>query len=96
MTPNKLQPGDEIRIVALARSASDIDETVLRRATMALESLGLTVTFSENAFSRSQRGCPSDQEKADDLHAAFNDSKVKAILAAKSATRQNRLETNWR
>ena len=56
MTPNKLQPGDEIRIVALARSASDIDETVLRRATMALESLGLTVTFSENAFSRYQRG----------------------------------------
>ena len=57
MAPNKLQSGDEIRIVALARSASDIDETVLRRATMALESLGLTVTFSKNAFSRSQRSC---------------------------------------
>ena len=62
MKPNKLQSGDEIRIVALARSASDIDEAVLQRATAALESLGLTVTFSENAFSRSQRGCPSDQE----------------------------------
>ena len=71
MTPNKLQPGDEIRIVALARSASDIDEAVLQRATMALESLGLTVAFSKNAFSRSQRGCPSDQEKVDDLHTAF-------------------------
>lgn len=91
MTPNKLQPGDEIRIVALARSASDIDETVLRRATMALESLGLTVTFSENAFSRSQRGCPSDQEKVDDLHAAFTDSKVKAILAAIGGFNSNQL-----
>ena len=66
MRPNKLQPGDEVRIVALARSASDIDEAVLRRATMALESLGLMVTFSENAFSQSQRGCPSDQEKVND------------------------------
>ena len=91
MAPNKLQSGDEIRIVALARSASDIDETVLRRATMVLESLGLTVTFSENAFSRSQRGCPSDQEKVDDLHAAFTDSKVKAILAAIGG-----FNSNWR
>lgn len=66
MTPNKLQSGAEIRIVALARSASDIDEAVLRRATTALESLGLTVTFSENTFSQSQRGCPSDQEKVND------------------------------
>lgn len=98
MTPNKLQPGDEIRIVALARSASDIDETVLRRATMALESLGLTVTFSENVFSRSQRGCPSDQEKVDDLHTAFTDSKVKAILAAVGGFNSNQLldKIDWK
>ena len=36
MKPNKLQSGDEIRIVALARSASDIDEAVLQRAMAAL------------------------------------------------------------
>ena len=65
---------------------------------MALESLGLTVMFSENAFSRSQRGCPSDQEKVDDLHAAFTDSKVKAILAAVGGFNSNQLldKIDWK
>lgn len=40
MIPDKLKPGDEVRIVAPARSASDIDERVLDRAKAALESLG--------------------------------------------------------
>ena len=43
MIPDKLQPGDEVRVVAPARSASDIDERVLDRAKAALESLGLKV-----------------------------------------------------
>lgn len=50
MIPDKLKPGDEIRVVASARSASDIDERVLDRAKAALESLGLSVSFSKNAF----------------------------------------------
>ena len=32
MIPDKLQSGDEVRVVAPARSASDIDERVLDRA----------------------------------------------------------------
>ena len=51
MIPDKLKSGDEVRVVALARSASDIDKGVLERAKAALESLGLRVTFSKNAFS---------------------------------------------
>ena len=82
MIPDKLKPGDEIRVVAPARSASDIDERVLDRAKAALESLGLRVSFSKNAFSRNQRGCPTDDEKVEDLHEAFVDSNVKCVLAA--------------
>ena len=82
MIPDKLKPGDEVRIVAPARSASDIDERVLDRAKVVLESLGLKVTFSKNAFSRNQRGCPTDDEKVEDLHEAFMDENVKCILAA--------------
>ena len=81
MIPDKLQPGDEIRVIAPARSAGDIDERVLDRAKAALESLELKVTFSKNAFSRNQRGCPTDDEKVEDLHAAFMDENVKCILA---------------
>ena len=91
MIPNKLQPGDEVRIIAPARSASDINEAVLRRARAALESLGLTVSFSKNACSRNQRGCPTDDEKAEDLHEAFADNNVKCVLAAIGGFNSNQL-----
>ena len=42
MIPDRLKPGDEIRIVAPALSASDIDKRVLDRAKAALESLGVS------------------------------------------------------
>ena len=97
MIPDKLKPGDEVRVVAPARSASDIDERVLDRAKAALESLGLKVSFSKNAFSRSQRGCPTDDEKVEDLHEAFMDSNVKCVLAAIGGFNSNQLlgKINW-
>ena len=91
MIPDKLKSGDEVRVVALARSASDIDERVLERAKVALESLGLKVTFSKNAFSRNQRGCPTDDEKVEDLQEAFMDENVKCILAAIGGFNSNQL-----
>ena len=91
MLPEKINAGDEIRVIAPARSASDIDEVVLARAQTALESLSLKVSFSQYAFSRSQRGCPTDVEKVDDLHAAFLDPNVKGILAAIGGFNSNQL-----
>ena len=97
MISDKLKPGDEVRVVAPARSASDINEAVLERAKAALESLGLKVTFSKNAFSRNQRGCPTDDEKVEDLHAAFMDENVKCVLAAIGGFNSNQLlgKINW-
>ena len=80
-----------MRVIAPARSASDIDERVLERAKVALESLGLKVTFSKNAFSRNQRGCPTDDEKVEDLHAAFMDENVKCVLVAIGGFNSNQL-----
>lgn len=91
MLPEKINAGDEIRIIAPARSASDIDEVVIARAQAALESPSLKVSFSQYAFSRSQRGCPTDAEKVDDLHAAFLDPNVKGILAAIGGFNSNQL-----
>lgn len=97
MIPNKLKPGDEVRIVAPARSASDISKVTLRRAQSTLESIGLKVTFSDNAFSQNQRGCPTDEEKVKDLEKAFTDSNVKCILAAIGGFNSNQLlnKINW-
>ena len=97
MIPDKLKPGDEVRIVAPARSASDISKLTLRRAQSTLESVGLRVTFSDNAFSQNQRGCPTDEEKVKDLEEAFTDSNVKCILAAIGGFNSNQLlnKINW-
>ncbi len=97
MIPDKLKPGDEVRIVAPARSASDISKVALRRAQSTLESVGLRVTFSDNAFSQNQRGCPTDEEKVKDLEEAFTDSNVKCILAAIGGFNSNQLlnKINW-
>ena len=97
MIPDKLQPGDEVRVIAPARSASDIDKGVLERAKSALESLGLKVSFSKNAFSRNQRGCPTDDEKVEDLHEAFMDENVKCVLAAIGGFNSNQMlgKINW-
>ena len=97
MIPDKLQSVDEVRIVAPARSARDIDERVLERAKVALESLGLKVTFSKNAFSRNQRGCPTDDEKVEDLQEAFMDENVRCILAGIGGFNSNQMlcKINW-
>lgn len=97
MIPDKLKPGDEVRIVAPARSASDISKVTLRRAQSTLESVGLRVTFSDNAFSQNQRGCPTDEEKVKDLEEAFTDSNAKCILAAIGGFNSNQLlnKINW-
>ncbi len=97
MIPDKLKLGDEVRIVAPARSASDISKVTLRRAQSTLESVGLRVTFSDNAFSQNQRGYPTDEEKVKDLEEAFTDSNVKCILAAIGGFNSNQLlnKINW-
>ena len=46
--PDKLSPGDEIRVIAPSRSLSIISEENIRRAKLNLESEGYLVSFSEN------------------------------------------------
>jgi len=89
--PEKLQPGDEVRIISLARSASDIDADVLERSTKIFKDMQLIVSFGKNMFSQQQRGCPSDLEKVSDLHEAFLDINVKCILVAIGGFNSNQL-----
>ena len=48
MMPDRLKPGDEVRVIAPARSASDIVD----RAKAALESLGLRLRLAKMLFLR--------------------------------------------
>lgn len=80
--PQKLKTGDEIRVIAPSRSMCILDEEVINIAKKKLEDLGFTVTFGKNVLSTigNDYNCASIEERVKDLHDAFKDKNVKAIL----------------
>ena len=85
--PDKLRPGDEIRVLALSRSigglkeypgVSDADVDYARQA---LESLGLRVSFGRHVMENDGHLTTTVAARLEDLYDALNDSKVKGILA---------------
>ncbi len=78
--PPKLQPGDEIRIIAPSRSLALLSEENIKLAVDKLEAEGFKVTFSKNCKESDMFMSSSIQSRVDDLHEAFRDKNVKAIL----------------
>jgi len=78
--PKKLSKGNEIRIVAPARSLSIISPSVRSIAIKRLEEMGLTVSFSRHCDEIDEFDSSSIESRLADIHEAFSDPKVKAIL----------------
>lgn len=80
--PNKLRIGDEIRIIAPSRSMNILGEEVIEIAKNRLEQIGFKVTFGKNVMNsiNDDFGCASILDRVEDLHSAFRDKNVKAIL----------------
>lgn len=80
--PNKLKLGDEIRVIAPSRSMCIINEEVTKIAKERLEKLGFKVTFGKNVFHSigEDYNCASIEDRVEDLHKAFEDTNVKAVL----------------
>lgn len=80
--PDKLRKGDEIRIIAPSRSMKILNEETIDIAIKRLEELGFKVTFGKNVYNEydSDYSCASIQDRIQDLHDAFKDKNVKAIL----------------
>ncbi len=79
--PNKIKParlkeGDTIAVIA---PSSGLPEHVIQRAIGNLEKLGFVLKLGKNI--RAMRGylAGTDQQRLDDLHAAFADKSVKAV-----------------
>ncbi len=90
--PSKLQKGDEIRILSpsssLARVGGMAENLISKQR---LEALGYQVTFSENIKENDDFFSASIEKRVADLHAAFADSKVKAILSTIGGFNSNEL-----
>ena len=89
--PNKLKKGDEIRIIAPARSLSILSEDLKNTAIKNLEKLGFIVTFSQNCEEIDLLNSSSIESRVLDLHDAFLDKNVKAILTVIGGFNSNQL-----
>lgn len=91
MIPSKLKPGGEIRVVSPARSLAIISKDVRRIAQERLEEFGFKVTFAQHAEEKDAFNSSSIQSRIEDLHDAFRDKNVKAILTAIGGFSSNQL-----
>lgn len=82
MLAPKLQKGDEIRIIAPSYSLSHVWEEKFKKALCCLEQQGFHVTFSKHSREIDDWNSSSIQSRVEDIHEAFLDNNVKAILTA--------------
>jgi len=81
--PNKIKKGDSIRVITPARSIKlpFITEESINVALKRFEEMNLKVTFGKNVNVLNQFNSSSVEERIEDLHDAFKDQKVKAIIS---------------
>ena len=81
MIPPKLKKGDEIRIIAPSGSLTRVRKDVLERSLAYLDENGFRVTYSTNCREMDSFSSSSVESRAADLHEAFADPDVKAVMA---------------
>lgn len=77
--PKKLEKGDTISIIAPSGGVES-DENLLR-ATAYLKSLGYNVKWGKNVLKTNKYLAGTDNERLEDLHNAFKDNGINAIIA---------------
>ena len=87
----KLRPGDEVRVVAAARSRAIIGQESRQIAAERFEALGLKLTFGQHVDEQDMFGSSSVKSRLEDWHAAFSDKNVKAVLTVIGGDNSNHL-----
>lgn len=81
ISPSRLEVGDEIRVIAPSKSLDIIAHEIRQNAMHCLEhELGLRISFSHHANESDVFASSSIDARVRDLHDAFSDKHVKAIL----------------
>lgn len=89
--PNKLNNGDEVRIISPSSSLRIVSDENIRYAIKALTTLGLKVSFGKNVNKIDIFNSSSIECRINDLHEAFSDANVKAILTVIGGFNSNQL-----
>ena len=82
MLAPKLNQGDEIRVIAPSRSLAIVRDEIFNKALHCLEQQGFYISFSKHSREIDDYNSSSIQSRVEDIHEAFLDSNVKAILTA--------------
>lgn len=90
--PKKLKSGDEIRVVAPAKSMKPtFTDEMKALAIQRLGSLGLTVSFGKYLDEVNEFESTTIEHRLEDIHDAFKDPDIKATLTVLGGTTSNQL-----
>ncbi|PZG52721.1 LD-carboxypeptidase [Listeria ivanovii] len=91
MIAPKLKQGDEIRIVAPSQSMHILTKEQVDLAVKRLNEMGFKVSFGEHVLETDCMMSSSIHSRVTDIHEAFNDTNVKAILTVIGGVNSNQL-----
>lgn len=89
--PNKLKAGDEVRVIAPARSLAIISKETREIANKRIEELELKLTFGKHVEEMDDFASSSIESRIEDLHEAFSDKNVKAVFTVIGGFNSNQL-----
>ena len=91
--PERLKKGDKVMVIAPARGIKIIGQDARAIAKERLESLGLEVVFAPNTTDDNwdYMGSASIEKRVEDIHTAFADKSVKAIMTIIGGANSNQL-----
>ena len=91
--PQKLQKGDEIRVIAPASGVKIISHECRKLAEERFNQMGLKVSFGKNAVDENwdEGGSTSVENRVSDIHDAFKDKNVKAVFTMIGGNNSNQL-----
>lgn len=86
--PHRLKPGDTIAVIA---PAGPVDPAEMLPGLEHLQSMGYTVLAAPHLYERKGYLAGDDRVRLDDLHAAFRDPHVNAVICARGGYGTHRL-----
>jgi muramoyltetrapeptide carboxypeptidase len=89
--PRKIKKGAHIRIIAPARSLKLLSETTIKEACDRLEGFGFKLSFGKHVSEIDEFNSSSIESRIEDLHDAFADKTVDAILTVIGGYNSNQL-----
>jgi muramoyltetrapeptide carboxypeptidase LdcA involved in peptidoglycan recycling len=95
--PDKLKSGDEVRIISPSRSMSIIKDGSKKIANDRFAELGLKLSFGKHVDESDDFVSSSIASRVEDIHEAFSDPNVKAVLTVIGGFNSNQLlrDIDW-